>query len=143
MQQRRPPLDVGEIARRLVASEAGDAPDGAAVAAVVQDACARLGGDLRHILGAHGVSALLGRALSLARREHPVLAEVALYPESARSRSLEEALARDGADASAAGASLLAHLWSLLVLLLGESLGMQPVYKLWPHLAPGSKEIAE
>ena len=137
-------LELAEIARRLVASEAGDSPDGAAVAAVVEAACDRLGGDLGRMLGAHGVSTLLARALSLAKRDHPILAGVTVEADPASFRALPEALALGrGAGAADAGAAILAHLWALLVTLLGEELGMQPVYKLWPHLAPGSKEIAE
>ena len=137
-------LDLAEIARRLVASEAGPSADGAAVATAVEDACARLGHDLGRMIGAHGVSALLARALNLAKRDHPLLAEVTLETGQAPFRALPRAL--DGATGEAAadaGAAILANLWALLVSLLGDELGMQPVYRLWPHLAPGSKEIVK
>ena len=50
--------------------------------------------------------------------------------------SLAAALAT-GSDeeAAAAATSVLAHLLGLLVALLGEEVGLQPVRKLWPHLA--------
>ena len=136
--------DLAEIARRLVADEAGDSPDAAAVAAAVEEACERLGSDLTRMIGAHGFSALLARALHLATREHPTLAEVTLDAKPGSLGALPQALARATPDeATHAGGAILAHLWTLLVLLLGEELGMQPVYKLWPHLAPDPKEIAE
>src|SRR5687768_13780266 len=137
-------LDLAEIARRLVASEAGDETDGAAVAAAVENVCERLGGDLGRMIGAHGVSALLARALNLAKRDHPILAEVTIEAEAGSFSALALALGQGaGEGAVDAGAAILANLWTLLVLLLGDDLGMQPVYKLWPHLAPGSKEIVE
>ena len=81
-------LHLAEIARRLVASEAGDSPDGEAVAAAVAGVCDRLGGDLGRMIGAHGVTALLTRALNLAKREHPVLAEVTVEAEPASFRAI-------------------------------------------------------
>ena len=125
--------------------EAGGSPDPTASANGVETACQKLKADLTDILGVGGVSAILRRALKLAQRDQPILAQVALDPEpSACFTGLEEALAatRDG-EASAAGGAILAHLIGLLVLLLGDELGMQPVHRLWPHVASSAGEMNE
>ena len=140
-----PAPDLGELARRLVRHEAGGRSDPAASAAGVERAGARLKDDLVELLGLGGVSALFGRALHLAQREHPVLAGISVSTEPAVCfTGLAEALAA-GTDEEAltAGAALLTHLMGLLVTLLGEELGMQPVRKLWLQVASSVREIDE
>lgn len=135
--------DVGELARRLVEHEAGGSPAPSASVAAAEAACRRLKNDLTDLLGSGGVSALMGRALNLAKRERPLLAGVTLDTEpSSCFTGLPEALAA-GTDeeAAAASASVLAHLLGLLVTLLGEELGMQPVRKLWPNVVANFREI--
>lgn len=139
------PIAVGELARRLVKYEAGGSLNSATAAVAVETACGRLQVDLTGTFGSGGVTALLGRALSLARREHPLLAEVTVDPAStACFTGLDSALAA-GSDeeATAAATSILAHLLGLLVVLVGEELCMQPVRKLWPHVASSIREIGE
>jgi len=123
-----------ELARRIVEHEAGGS-DPSASAAAVEAACRRLKDHLIDLLGFGGVSALLGRALHLARREQPLLAEVAVSREPGRCFSgLGESLAaRTDEEATSAAATVLTHVLKLLVMLLGEELGMKPVRKLWPR----------
>ena len=140
-----PAPDLGDLARRLVQHEAGGRSGPAASAAALEQACARLKGDLADLLGSRGVSALFRRALHLAHRERPLLAGVSVDPEPAACfAGLAEALA-EGSDeeAAEAGAAVLAQLLGLLVMLLGEDLGMQPVRKLWPQVASSVREIDE
>ena len=123
-----------ELARRIVDHEAGGS-DPSASAAAVETACRGLKDHLVDVLGTGGVTAVLGRALHLAQREQPMLAEVAVTGGGgARFNGLAESLAT-GTDeeAAAAAASILAHMFGLLVTLLGEELGMKPVRKLWPR----------
>jgi hypothetical protein len=140
-----PPPDVGELARRLLSHEAGDSSAPAASAAAVEMACRRLKGELTDLLGSGGVSALMGRALNLAKRERPVLAGVTLDTEqSSCYAGLSDALAAaTDEEAAAACASVLGHLLGLLVILLGEDLGRQPVRELWPHVVSTFSEIDE
>jgi hypothetical protein len=132
-----PAPDLGELARRLVLHEAGRLLDPAGSAAAVERACEKLRGDLAELLGSGGVSALFRRALHLARREHSVLVGVSTGAERAVCfPGLAEALAGGTDDeAAAASAAVLRQLLGLLVMLLGEELGMQPVRKLWPEVA--------
>jgi hypothetical protein len=126
-----------ELARRIVEQEAGGSPDPAASAAAVEAACLRLRDHLVDLLGSGGVSALLKRALHLAQREQPLLAEVTVSGESAPCfTSLGEALAAStDEEAAEAASAVLAQMLDLLVVLFGEDLGMKPIRKLWPRTA--------
>jgi hypothetical protein len=135
-----PKLD--ELARRIVDQEAGGSPDPAASAAAVETACRRLKDQLVDLLGSGGVSALLRRALHLAQREQPLLAGLAVSAEPAAcfTNVTESLAASTDEEATAAAATVLARMLDLLVMLLGEELGMQPIRKLWPQ-ATSAKEI--
>jgi hypothetical protein len=132
----QPSPELIELARRVVQQEAGGSPDPAASAAAVDNACLRLTNHLVDLLGSGGVSALLRRALHLAQREQPLLAGVAVSaePDACYSGLAESLAARTESDATAAAATLLAHVLYLLVVLLGEDLGMKPIRKLWPQV---------
>ncbi len=134
----QPAPAVLDLARQLVRHETGDSPNPAAAAAAVDAACGRFKHELADVLGAGGVAALLGRALHLAKRERPLLAAASFNPESSSCFTGLAAALATGSDeeAAAAATSVLAHLLGLLVALLGEEVGLQPVRKLWPHLAP-------
>jgi hypothetical protein len=123
-----------ELTRRIVEQEAGGS-DPAASAAAVETACRRLRDHLVDLLGSGGVSAMLRRALHLAQREQPLLAGVAVSGESAACFiGLAESLAASTEEeATAAAATVLTHMLDLLVILLGEELGMKPIRKLWPQ----------
>lgn len=137
-----PSPKLAELARRIIEQETGGSPDPAASAAAVETACRRLTGHLVELLGSGGVSALLRRALHLAQREQPLLAGVTVSGESPECFiSLPESLAAStGEEATAAAATVLTHMLELLVMLLGEDLGMKPIRKLWPR-ATSAREI--
>jgi hypothetical protein len=141
----RPPIEAVELSLRLIGHETDGSTEPAAFAAATDTVCRDLGDYLKDLVGPRGVAALLGRALSLAKREHPLLAGVTLGTEpSARFPGLAEALASGSAeDAAAVSSSILAHLLGLLILLLGNELGLQPVRKLWPQVASSFTEVEE
>ena len=123
-----------ELARRIVEHEA-DGSDPSASAAGVEAACRRLKDHLVDVLGSGGVSAVLGRALHLAKREQTLLAEVSVsgQPGTCFAGLAESLPTNSDEEAIAAATALLAHMLDLLVTLLGEDLGMKPVRKLWPR----------
>jgi hypothetical protein len=126
---------VAELARRIVEHEAGGSADPAATAAAVETAFQRLKDHLVDMLGTGGVSALYRRALHLAQREQPILARVAVSGEPAAcfTRLAESLVSSTDEEATAAATTVLTHLLGLLVMLLGEELGMKPIRKLWPR----------
>jgi hypothetical protein len=126
---------LAELARRILEQEAGGSPDPAASAAAVDAACRRLTNHMVDLLGSGGVSALLRRALHLAQREQPLLTGLAVSaePNACYSGLTESLAARTDAEATAAAATVFAHVLDLLVVLLGDDLGMKPVHKLWPR----------
>lgn len=136
MIQRSPAVD--DLARRLLEHEAGGAGDADSLAAAVEGACRKLSDTLETLVGRGGVAALLGRAVSLAKREFPYLAAVRLRADAPLSfDALRESLqGRTPAEAEAASICLLANLLGLLANLLGEDLGLRPVRSVWPNLLP-------
>jgi hypothetical protein len=141
----RPKVKAAELARLLLAHENSGSSDKAAWAGAVETVCRKLGDYLTDLLGSGGVVALLGRALKLAKREHPLLDGVTLAADPAVCFSgLADALAAGTTeDAAAAGSAVVAHLFDLLILLLGDELGLQPVGKLWPDLTSSVMEDDE
>jgi hypothetical protein len=141
MAQSSPKL--AEVARRIVEHESGGS-DPSASAAAVEAACRRLKDHLVDVLGTGGVSAVLGRALHLAQREHPLLKQVSVSGQpGACFIGLAESLpTHTDEDATAAATAVLAHTLDLLVILLGEELGLKPVRKFWPR-ETGVKETDE
>ncbi len=133
-----------ELARRIVEHEAGASPQPTRSAAGLDAACRRLQSHLVLLLGSAGVAALLMRALHLAQREQPLLAEVTVAggPTACFAHLTESLAGSTDEEASLVTATLLTHIFDLLVMLLGEDLGMSPIRKLWPHAASG-REIQE
>lgn len=122
-----------ELARRIVEHEAdGSAPS--ATPAAAEAACRRLKNHLVDVLGTVGVAAVLRRALHLAQREQPLLAEVSVSERRDVSFiGLADLLPANTDEATAAASALVAHILGVLMILLGEELGMKPVRKLWPQ----------
>ncbi|HET7461769.1 MAG TPA: hypothetical protein VFJ82_11005 [Longimicrobium sp.] len=144
MIQRSPALD--ELVQRLVREESGGSADAESLAAAVEAACRKLSGELEALVGRGGVAALIGRSVNLAKREFPFLGVVRLELDGPVTLAgLRESLqGRDPAEAEAASVALLANLLAVLVNLLGEDLGLRPVWSAWPSAAPPtSRETGE
>jgi hypothetical protein len=129
-----------EFARRLVLHES--AGSSTPVDEALENACRAMTEELNGILGTGGVRAIAGRALSLAKRQHTILAGMTLTEPPACYAGFADAFP-DGLDENAteAAITIIAHFIGLLILLLGEDLGMQPVRRIWPHLTADARKI--
>jgi hypothetical protein len=103
--------------------------------------CEKLRVSLTRFAGADGFTALLRRALALARAEVPALHSITEKPDG----SMEglDKLAADARDVAVdAGVALTAHLLGLLVTFIGEPLTVRLVREAWPDASWG-KTILE
>jgi hypothetical protein len=119
-----------ELARRLLAVEAASQSAGDARGHEVVRVFEKLRFSLTRFAGADGFTALLRRALALARAEVPALHGVT---EKAGSIQGLEELAADARNAgSDAAVAITAHLLGLLVTFIGEPLTVRLVREAWP-----------
>jgi hypothetical protein len=89
-------------------------------------ACEKLRRSLSILAGTAGFRSLLLRALTLAKRQAPVLAAVQVKDDG----SLEGL----SGEARQAGTTLIAHLINLLVAFIGETLTLRLLRDIWPDL---------
>jgi hypothetical protein len=123
-----------QLGLRALVHRAGEAPGGAALATAARLTFDELACVLVPLIGQIGMDALVGRAVHLARREYPWLAdsgtvEGADGPFVRVSKSLEH---QDSALAIRAAAAVLAHFTGLLVTMIGESLAVRLMRQAWP-----------
>lgn len=88
---------------------------------------------LSKLAGREGFSALMRRALVLAREEVPGLQQVELHADGSV-RGLEELMASAPAGGRDPGIAILAHLLALLVVFIGESLTVRLLREAWPSV---------
>lgn len=136
------PAVVG-LMRRILRHETGGAQDADSLAAAVATVREKLFAELVTLVGARGLAALSGRALSLAKREFNLLSTVSPGGDSDSAlQGLQEALGGHTAeDAEAACVSLLSQPVQLLVGLVGDDLGLRPVRKVWPEIALAATHV--
>jgi hypothetical protein len=128
----------GELQRFALAALAGPAGEPLGTDALAA-ATARTYADLVRVsaplIGHAGLAALMGRAVHLARREHPVLVRAGEVPGA--ERTLDSMIAclkgQDPAAATDAAAAVFATLFGLLVDFIGEPLTAGLLRKAWPH----------
>jgi hypothetical protein len=124
---------VTEIVRIIALAERA-ARTGALGAPVAQGILTRLHGELGKLIGAAGFDVLLARALVLARRAHPALADV-----SAEKGGKLAGLEGDVAGVDEDALSIVAYFVELLVTLIGQDLALRLVRELWTATAQEEK----
>ncbi|MDP2321249.1 MAG: hypothetical protein Q8O42_18145 [Acidobacteriota bacterium] len=127
--------DLHQVALAALAGPTGEVlgPDALAAAA------ARTYADLVRVsaplIGHAGVSALTGRAVHLAQREHPLLGRHGEPPGA--ERTFDDVMAclkgQDPAAATDAAAAVFTSFFGLLVDFIGEPLTASLLRKAWPH----------
>jgi hypothetical protein len=118
---------IGDLARRLIASEAAREPSDGPVGATVR-ACDRMRVPLAKLVGVAGFRSLLSRALAMAKAEAPALDGVRVRPDG----SLEGLDASERTMNEEAGVLVVARLLGLLVTFIGEPLTLLLVRDAWP-----------
>ena len=105
-------------------------------AGALDRACGALHGRLAPLISSAGFQTLMGRAVHLASRDFPFLATLTVTPNTPSSmlglpHALEGRAPDDVADAATA---VLAHFIWLLVIFIGENLGLRKVREVWPEV---------
>ncbi|HUQ72304.1 MAG TPA: hypothetical protein VM165_22450 [Planctomycetaceae bacterium] len=121
------------LARRLIAEETARPKSAGARSNAAVQVCEKLRTELTRFAGAEGFSALMRRALVLARADVPALSGVTVTPDGVVDGL--EALVTEEADAGiAAATALTTQLLGLLVTFIGEPLTQRLVSEAWPDL---------
>ncbi|MCA1584486.1 MAG: hypothetical protein LC791_06835 [Acidobacteria bacterium] len=130
------PPRLSDFARRLLSREADIGAESAGFAAALDRACDALHDRLAPLLSSPGFEALLGRSVQLASRDFPFLARVTVAPSTRCSLpGLPGALdGRPPEEVADALTAVLAHFIWLLVIFIGESLGLRKVREVWPEV---------
>jgi hypothetical protein len=127
-------------AERLLAVEAAN-PSGPVAGPEVVRVCERLRVSLTQFVGADGFTALLRRALALARLEVPSL-QTARITTDGRLEGIEEAGGEVGNDVEAA-ITITAHFLGLLVTFIGQSLALRLMRKAFPDTSGMTEQSEE
>ena len=118
-------------AQRLLAVEAAIQSASDAHGREAVRVCEKLRISLTRIAGADGFTALLRRALALARADVPLLQTVKVTADC-RLEELEDLFAGSGNAGTEAATAIITHLLWLLVTFIGEPLTLRLVREAWP-----------
>lgn len=129
-----------QLTLTVITSYSGSHADAAALAAAARRAYGELVRVSVPLIGALGFDALLGRAVHVARREHPWLADVAASGEDRFGAVVVCVRQRDATSAAEGAAAVLAVVAGLLVSLIGEGLTWRLLRQAWPTGFLGQRE---
>jgi hypothetical protein len=137
------PASLTDFARRLLLHEAGDRRSASDLVGAIERGCLGLQGQLAPLLSSTGFDALVGRAIKLAARDFTFLAAVTtMTPRSCSLDGLRQAVEpREPQEVEAALVAILATFIWLLIIFIGENLGLRKVREVWPDVPftpPGS-----
>ena len=120
-----------DLADRMLALEAAEHSEARETGALAVWVCQKLKASLTRFAGIEGFTALMRRALALARTEVPSLQAVSVKPDGT-----VEGLEGVSAEATVA---LIAQLLALLNLFIGDALTLRLVRDAWPELSDGKQ----
>jgi hypothetical protein len=137
------PPALRDFARRLLLHEAGNGRSARDRADALERVCQALHGRLAPLVSSAGFDALVARAAKLASREFPFLAAVnGPIGTNCSIEGLRQAVeGRGPQEVADALVAILANLIWLLVIFIGENLGLRKVREVWPDVPltmPGS-----
>ena len=128
-----PRQSIQRFASAVVAVELAGGEGLAEPGVVTSTAIAKLQGSFGKLVGATGFEVLLARALVLAKRTTPLLADVSLGPEG----DLIGLPAVDRTAAVQRTVFLLSHFMELVAVLIGEDLAIGLLRNVWPEVPEG------
>lgn len=124
---------IRELARNLLALEENEADHATGEAYAVLHALEKLRIYLTKLVGASGYQALLARALALAKSNSAWLQTVRVHSDTTLEGFNEAAQQQSTEIVAEGGAGLLAQLFGLLVVFIGEALTMHMIADVWPE----------
>jgi hypothetical protein len=127
---------VRDLARRLLAREAGESEPAGTRGQAALRASEKLRAHLSKLVGVAGFQALLARALALAKAEVAWLDAVRVQPDGSLEGFGETARKQDAHEARKGEVALLAQLLGLLVTFIGEALTLRLLQDVWPDASP-------
>lgn len=134
----KPSQSMRELAHYVLALEAAAETESGLHGQEALRLCDKLRTSLTRFAGLDGFTALLRRALALARADVPALQRVKVTADGCL-EGLED-LAGDAANAGPEAAiAISAYLFELLVTFIGEPLTLRMVREAWPELKPSDK----
>lgn len=131
-----PSSSICDLARRLLALEAASATATEAGSDEAVRVCEKLRISLTRFAGADGFTALLRRAVVLARKDVPPLHVVQVRPDG-RLEGLEGVVSESGNGGREAATAIVAHLLDLLCTFIGEPLTRRLASEAWPEASWG------
>lgn len=129
------PEKINDFARRVLLRQVGEeglVPE--ALAEAVERAFEGLRRRLGKVVGGEGFRAMLARSLVLAKREFPWLESTQMSPNGTLVGLSAVSREHEIDEMEAGGISLLAHLLTLLVTLIGEELTGRLLCDVWPDV---------
>ena len=137
------PPSLADFAQRLFVHEAGAGQGTQELADAMERACQALHTRLAPLVSVAGFNALFDRAVTLAAREFSFLAAVGpMMTPTCSLDGLRQAVdGREPAEVADALVAILANFIWLLVIFIGENLGLRKVHEVWPDVpfkAPSS-----
>jgi hypothetical protein len=137
------PDELADFARRLLLREAGERRSADDLIAAMERGSVSLHAQLAPLVSSAGFDALLGRAVRLTARDFPFLATVTTTtPRTSSLDGLRQAAElRQPEEVERALVAILANFIWLLIIFIGENLGLRKVQEVWPDVPltwPGS-----
>lgn len=126
-----PSASMRNLAQRLLALEALGSSLSPSHAHHAVRVCENLRVSLTRVAGADGFTALMRRALAIAKAEAPLLHGVRLKADGSL-EGLEEVAADAVTDSAEAALAIITHLLGLLVTFIGEPITLRLVREAWP-----------
>jgi hypothetical protein len=123
-----------DLAQRLLAHEAAEGKAADGNAPTVFRVCEKLRRPFCALVGIVGFRSLLARAFTLAKAEDPRLNTVQIKTDGSLEFSGESLPQPDPDDVAQGGIVLIAQLFGLLVIFIGESLTRRLMQEIWPDV---------